>query len=206
MSSIQRIITPGDHWLYVKIYTGFKTADLLIADVIAPLANELMDNKLIGKWFFIRYTDPEFHLRVRFFLTERSNLGIALQMLNDTLQVYIQKGLVWKVQKKVEFITMVKDRFTREFELENSRPALSDKYRVHRNSIEELLGEKSEKHRDKYMILKARSALQIQVAHRIMQYVEKGEKLNALISSYTHMMMNRWFRSKQRMHEAVVYD
>ncbi|MCL2738922.1 MAG: hypothetical protein FWE30_05695, partial [Bacteroidales bacterium] len=44
------------------------------------------------------------------------------------------------------------------------------------------------------------------IAGQIMEHVEKGEKLNALLSSYTHMMMNRWFRSKQRMHEAVVYD
>ena len=49
--------------------------------------------------------------------------------------------------------------------------------------------------------------MQKPIAGQITQYVEKGGKLSTLLSSYTytHMMISRWFRSKQRMHEAVVY-
>ena len=272
MSDLQRTFIPGDRWLYFKIYTGFKTADQLVTDVIAPLCNELLSNRVISKWFFIRYSDPELHLRLRFLLTDTSKAGLPIGMLNEALQEYVRDGLVWKVQidtyqreverygqttmelseslffydsqffteilsslqdneaetdrwrlalasvdtllndfgfdlpQKVEFISTVKENFVHEFGLLNSRSQLSDKYRVHKKSIEELLEEKDEKCRSIHSILRTRSKLLMPVASQIMQYVEKGEKLNALLSSYTHMMMNRWFRSRQRMHEAVVYD
>jgi hypothetical protein len=37
------------------------------------------------------------------------------------------------------------------------------------------------------------------------QYPEEVD-LNDLITSYIHMMMNRSFRSRQRIHELVLYD
>jgi len=101
---------------------------------------------------------------------------------------------------------MVKDNFVREFGLEKSRSQLSDKYRAHRKAVEELLEAKGEKYQTIHNILQTRSQKQTSVANQIMHFKEKGENLNTLLSSYTHMMMNRWFRSKQRMHEAVVYD
>jgi len=272
MNMLQRTFTPGDQWLYFKIYSGFKTADQLITEVIAPLANRLLTDQIISKWFFIRYSDPELHLRLRFLLTDTNKTGLPIEMLNQALQEYVRNDLIWKIQidtyqreierygaatmelseslfffdsqycaeilratqgeevetlrwrsalasvdyllndfsfnpeQKITFITMVKDNFVREFGLESSRPQLSDKYRAHRKAVEELLEGESEKYRNIHNILKLRSAQQIPIAGQIMQQTEKGDKLNTLLSSYTHMMMNRWFRSKQRMHEAVVYD
>ena len=107
---------------------------------------------------------------------------------------------------KLSFITIVKDNFTREFGLENSRSQLSDKYRLHRKAIEELLEGKGEKYMAIRNILQARSKMQVPIANQILQLIENGEKIDKLLASYTHMMINRWFRSKQRMDEAVVYD
>ena len=269
---IQRTFIPGAPWLYIKVYSGFKTADRLITEVIAPMASQLLNDQVVSKWFFIRYSDPELHLRLRFFLTDTTKMNIPTLMLNQALQEFIQNDLVWKVQidtyqreierygaetmelseslffydsqyfaqmlsviqgeevetlrwlsalasidfllndfsfdlsQKVEFISMVKNNYVREFGLENSRSQLSDKYRAHRKTVEEMLEVNREKYNNIHHIFKERSTLQKPVADQIVQYVEKGEKFNALLSSYTHMMMNRWFRSKQRMHEAVVYD
>jgi len=272
MMSLQRTFIPGDRWLYVKIYTGFKTADYLLKEAIPQVANRLLANRVIGKWFFIRYSDPELHLRLRFLLTDTNQVGIPVLLLHQTLQEFIQNDLVWKVQldtyqreverygaatmelseslffrdsqyftqilgtlrdeeaetdrwrlalasvdallndfgfalpQKLEFISTVNDNFVREFGLLNSRSQLSDKYRANRKAVEALLEATDEKYQSIYRILDARSNMQKPIAGQIMEHVEKGEKLNALLSSYTHMMMNRWFRSKQRMHEAVVYD
>ena len=49
-----RSFAPGSEWLYLKIYTGVAAAD----DVLRALP------KLVD-WFFIRYSDPGFHLRLR---------------------------------------------------------------------------------------------------------------------------------------------
>lgn len=56
----------GSEWLYFKIYCGVKTADQVLAEYMQPLAEMLAAEGLIDKWFFIRYADPDHHLRIRF--------------------------------------------------------------------------------------------------------------------------------------------
>jgi len=54
-----RRFLPGGDWLYAKLYTGTATADALLRDVVAPLVRDE------ERWFFIRYGDPDWHLRLR---------------------------------------------------------------------------------------------------------------------------------------------
>ena len=269
---LQRTFIPGDLWLYFKIYTGFKTADQLLKEVIPTVVNYLIEEKIISKWFFIRYSDPELHLRLRFLLTQTDRVSTPILLLNQVLQEFIQNDLVWKVQldtyqreierygfatmelseslffydshyfiqilrrlndnesetdrwlfallsvnallndfsfelkQKVDFCSMVKESFVHEFDLENSRSQLSDKYRIHRRSVEYLLEANDDKYMDIHQIFEARSSKLKPIAEQIMKHIEKGKILNSLLSSYTHMMINRWFRSKQRMNEAVIFD
>jgi len=58
---------PGSEWLYLKLYTGPKTADNLLREKVRPFIGLLKEKGLIQKWFFIRYHDPGFHLRLRFY-------------------------------------------------------------------------------------------------------------------------------------------
>jgi thiopeptide-type bacteriocin biosynthesis protein len=88
----------GDNWLYFKIYTGFKTADLLLKEAIFPLSQYLKQNQLISHWFFIRYSDPDFHLRVRFYLSDNQKNGEIVKQIHNSLQNYFQTGLIWKIQ------------------------------------------------------------------------------------------------------------
>ena len=64
---VQRAFAPGDEWLYFKVYCAQSTANHLLREVVAPLAafHEQQDEPK-QPWFFIRYADPENHLRVRF--------------------------------------------------------------------------------------------------------------------------------------------
>ena len=57
---------PGDEWLYAKVYCGVATADRVLVEVVAPLVRELRAEALIDQWFFLRYGDPDWHLRLRF--------------------------------------------------------------------------------------------------------------------------------------------
>ena len=62
----QRVFAPGGEWLYWKFYCGPGAADLLLRELVGPL-RALHDERMPGgPWFFIRYADPETHLRVRF--------------------------------------------------------------------------------------------------------------------------------------------
>jgi len=96
--SIKRHFFLGDNWLYFKIYTGFKTADLLLKDAIFPLTQYLKQLQIISHWFFIRYNDPDFHIRVRFYLPDIQNNGLIVQQIHNTFQNYFQSGLIWKIQ------------------------------------------------------------------------------------------------------------
>lgn len=62
---IQRKFIPGSQWLYFKIYTGVKTADEVLAHTIRPFLRELYAERWIDGSFFIRYNDPDFHIRLR---------------------------------------------------------------------------------------------------------------------------------------------
>ena len=59
---MERIFIPGSQWLFFKLYTGTQSADVLLAEQIGPLMKRLRDCGAIDDFFFIRYTDPLFHL------------------------------------------------------------------------------------------------------------------------------------------------
>jgi thiopeptide-type bacteriocin biosynthesis protein len=97
MNNIKRTYIPGDEWLYIKLYTGYKTADRFLAEELPEIINKLKADKAIDKWFFIRYSDPHYHLRLRFFLKD-PNDSLALSVINQSIKPYVSERLIWKVQ------------------------------------------------------------------------------------------------------------
>ncbi|PWK72906.1 thiopeptide-type bacteriocin biosynthesis protein [Mucilaginibacter oryzae] len=60
---VQREFLPGSEWLYLKIYATPEAADRLLVSVVHPFLQLFPEQ--IRVWFFIRYQDPEPHLRLR---------------------------------------------------------------------------------------------------------------------------------------------
>ncbi|MEO7521813.1 MAG: thiopeptide-type bacteriocin biosynthesis protein, partial [Gemmatimonas sp.] len=56
---------PGSEWVYAKLYTGHATADRLLRGSISTIVHELQALEPDVRWFYIRYADPDFHLRFR---------------------------------------------------------------------------------------------------------------------------------------------
>jgi thiopeptide-type bacteriocin biosynthesis protein len=98
MKKTQRIFIPGDNWIYFKIYTGIKTADWIIADKFFPVIKRLREDKFIDKFIFIRYNDPDFHVRLRFLLSNDTYFSNIIDVVNNTLKPIVEKQLVWKIQ------------------------------------------------------------------------------------------------------------
>ena len=94
----QRSFILGDEWTYLKIYTGFKTADTILSDCIYPLATSLKNNQIIDKWFFIRYSDPKFHLRVRFHVANLNHVPSVIMSFNRAIKTYVENNQIWKIQ------------------------------------------------------------------------------------------------------------
>lgn len=90
---------PGESWKYLKVYTGEATADKLLAEQLSPLAHKLTTNQDIAHWHFIRYLDPDFHIRIRFKLKNDSQIGAINQQINQHLRPLYQQGLIQRVEE-----------------------------------------------------------------------------------------------------------
>src|SRR5690606_15872778 len=94
----RRFIT-GSEWLYVKIYCGTSSAEKLLKTVIKPLTTALVSEGVIDKWFFLRYSDPEHHIRIRFHhSTDPAFWKTVLERLHAALQPQLDSGLAYKLQ------------------------------------------------------------------------------------------------------------
>ena len=60
-----RSYPPGSEWLYLKLYAGPSTVDRILC-ALRPLTESPHALEAADRWFFIRYADPHWHLRLRF--------------------------------------------------------------------------------------------------------------------------------------------
>jgi len=96
--SIQRNFSIGSEWLYYKFYAGIKTADKFLAEVIRPLTQELTDKNYIDQFFFIRYSDPDNHIRLRFHFTDLTKIGSVINLIHKAVHPYLEQGMISKIQ------------------------------------------------------------------------------------------------------------
>lgn len=94
---IERNFYPGESWLYIKVYGGITTCDQLLVDVIYPTVMGLKRSKIIVKWFFIRYSDPDYHLRIRVLLNGQEKMAEALHAFNRRLLPMCRSRFLHKV-------------------------------------------------------------------------------------------------------------
>jgi thiopeptide-type bacteriocin biosynthesis protein len=97
-AQIQRNFSVGSEWLYFKFYVGTKMTDSVLTQVLKPLVEKLFHENLIDKWFFIRYADPEKHIRFRVHFTDLSIIGSVFLEINNALQPFENEGIIWKTQ------------------------------------------------------------------------------------------------------------
>jgi thiopeptide-type bacteriocin biosynthesis protein len=93
-----RSFPPGSEWLYVKLYTGRGSVDALLAKVVRPLVDELQRSGTIDRWFFIRYGDPHWHLRLRFHGDPKRLCAEVLPALAERLETARAEIGVWRTQ------------------------------------------------------------------------------------------------------------
>jgi len=270
---IQRYFLPGDKWIYFKIYCGVQTADEVLSKYISSYVNDLIRNDIIDCFFFIRYTDPENHLRIRFRLVSNKYFNQTIWGLNSLILPSINSSIIWKVQldmydREIErygiytmdlseslfyfdSILIVKiiqsyymfekdelrwlvaihqiesllDLFNYSLKQKiNLYNQMEQAYELEFNADKVLRKQINNKYRkDKVKINSFKSDLYYQKAWQainefktsaqkiIPEIIKKHKKhsklsIDSLLSSYIHMHCNRIFRSKQRIHELVVYS
>lgn len=78
--AVPRVFPPGTEWCYLQLFAGVSTLDRVLARLAPVLAAEHARGR-IDRWFFVRYPDPGWHLRLR------------LHGAADTLWTEVRRGL-----------------------------------------------------------------------------------------------------------------
>ena len=273
-NTVIRTFIPGSPWLYYKIYSGTTTANLVLTEIIGPLAQRLKRQEVVLKWFFIRYHDPEPHLRVRFWVKDVAKLGVIMTQMQQHLQPYIDQELVWKLQldtynRELErygaasieeaealfyhdsilvthALAMIEDSdlklffalkridqllenfglntadklrlvqhngkgFKQEFNAnKHTNKQLDGKYRKHRKTLEEfMILQEHEDYEPLLQLLQYNSEQQQPVIQSLFEKRDAQTlevSIENLLGSYIHMFVNRYYDTRQRLHEMVCYD
>jgi len=271
-----RIFIPGSEWAYFKLYTGTKTADAILKKEMIGYLREMLNNNIIDKWFYIRYSDPDFHIRLRLHLKETYNFSYIFNRFFEYFQPIVNADLVWNIQcdtykreierygantislveelfcidsefviqmlyqlneenpdhqrwklalilidsflstfsfdlmQRKELLRSLSEIYKKEFEFTQHHVTkqLNDKYRFYRKDIESIMLWEREASATLDLINARKSAF-FPIAKTIISMHQSGElqvSLQMLLISLIHMTMNRWFRTKNRLHEMVIFE
>jgi thiopeptide-type bacteriocin biosynthesis protein len=97
-TAIRRSFTPGSEWFYAKLYTGHATSDQILTEAIAPIVAELPGGAGAPAWFFLRYSDPSWHVRFRVRGEPAWLHGELLPRLSAQTRAMLDDGRMWKLQ------------------------------------------------------------------------------------------------------------
>ena len=92
--TVRRRFPPGSEWLYAKLFTGTASADGVLVDAVRPLVDGCLADGLADSWFFVRYGDDGWHVRLRL----HGDAAAMLPRLHDAMAPLLADGRVWRVQ------------------------------------------------------------------------------------------------------------
>ncbi|HRG01693.1 MAG TPA: lantibiotic dehydratase [Bacteroidia bacterium] len=87
-----------NEWLYYKIYAGPKTCDEILISHINEITSTLLKKKDIDSWFFIRYNDPDSHLRFRLHISDLKKINKIKEYIENHLTPLINQYLISEIQ------------------------------------------------------------------------------------------------------------
>jgi thiopeptide-type bacteriocin biosynthesis protein len=92
-----RTFSVGSEWLYAKVYLGSTPADDLLC-ALAPAFDRLRAAGAMNGYFFVRYLDPFWHLRIRVHGDPRRLREEVLPTLCEAAQRLIGEEVAWRFQ------------------------------------------------------------------------------------------------------------
>ena len=204
MNAVERSFIPGSQWIYIKLYTGEKTADDLLIKAIAPGLRQLQKHHILDKWFFIRYSDPDFHLRIRLFIHNPSYIGDILQLFYQKLNRWNNDHLLWKMQL---------DTYNREFERYGSQliEEAESLFFADSECILSIIKKLNGNDNYRWMIalklineLLSDFGLNIEEKRKLMEIVSKSFKTEFGFNEFNSKQFNTKFRDNKKTVESVL--
>lgn len=96
-SRTDKIKLPFDEWASIYVYINEAIADEFISTELSDFILKLKQFSGFKKWFFIRYKDPKFHIRVRINGTSKFLAGPAVNELRTWSNRLIKANLISKI-------------------------------------------------------------------------------------------------------------
>lgn len=96
-ADVRRQHLPGGEWTFLKIYSPLSRHDEIIESSVVEQVAALRSEHLIDRWFFVRYADPEPHLRVRFRGRDASTPPALLARLTSWASSLVETGYAFDV-------------------------------------------------------------------------------------------------------------
>jgi len=97
-ASTQRNFLPGSEWLFAKIYGSPSHLDRFLMEGIKPLVENVLAAGEADSWFFIRYGDPQWHLRLRLHGDPKTLSGQVLPRLWEAVNAQMNEEKVIRMQ------------------------------------------------------------------------------------------------------------
>jgi lantibiotic biosynthesis protein len=93
---LTRLHPPGSDWLFLKLYCPRNVEDDVLAESTLTLAGNATGSGLADSWFFVRYSDPDPHLRLRFHGSADRLTNLLLPSVCDWASRLMADGLCLK--------------------------------------------------------------------------------------------------------------
>jgi lantibiotic biosynthesis protein len=95
---IPQSFPPGSEWLYIKLYTAPNSADLVLRKIVRPIITNALSSGVVDSWFFIRYSDPDWHIRLRLHGDKKLMLCEILPELLAHCSFLKSDNILWRLQ------------------------------------------------------------------------------------------------------------
>lgn len=95
---VTKYYLPGSEWLYFEIYCHSARSNIILTGIIKAFL--LTIKKSVRKWFFIRYTNPSHHIRLRLQLKPGTDGYQIITAFSNLLETHISSGIVSDLQIK----------------------------------------------------------------------------------------------------------
>ena len=89
----KRIYLPGDEWVYFKVYCHPAVSNGILIKDVKRIVATLKRQKILKSWFFIRYADPDHHLRIRIHINPKDAARVV-SYFEKSMRTQVEKGHV----------------------------------------------------------------------------------------------------------------
>jgi len=95
-SALSRNRPPGSEWLFVKLYCPRQFEEDVISGAVLDFAEDVTATGVADSWFYIRYSDPERHIRLRLHGTPRRLAAELFPRLSEWAGSWMEQGVFSK--------------------------------------------------------------------------------------------------------------